>query len=149
MTISEQISRDFKEAMKAREELRLSCLRMLKTSLKNKQVEKGDELTDDEVQGIITSSIKKGKEAAEEFRKGGREDLAQKEEKEVQFLLKYLPEQLSPSEIEGIIKEIIAELSITSPKDLGKIMKVAMTRMAGQAQGKEVNFIARKLLQER
>lgn len=149
MTISQQIARDFKEAMKAREELRLSCLRMLKTSLKNKQVEKGDELTDDEIQGLISSAIKKGKEAAEEFRKGNREDLAQKEEKEVQFLLKYLPEQLSPSEIESIIKEIIAELSITSPKDLGKLMKVAMARMAGQAQGKEVNSIARKLLQER
>ena len=147
MTISEQIARDFKEAMKAREELRLSCLRMLKTSLKNKQVEKGDELTDDEVQALISSAIKKGKEAAEEFRKGGREELAQKEEKEIQFLLEYLPEQLSPSEIESIVKEIIAELSITSPKDLGKLMKVAMARMAGQAQGKEVNLIARKLLQ--
>ena len=147
MTISEQIARDFKEAMKAREELRLSCLRMLKTSLKNKQVEKGDELTDDEVQALISSAIKKGKEAAEEFRKGGREELAQKEEKEIQFLLEYLPEQLSPSEIERIVKEIIAELSITSPKDLGKLMKVAMARMAGQAQGKEVNLIARKLLQ--
>ena len=147
MTISEQIARDFKEAMKAREELRLSCLRMLKTSLKNKQVEKGDELTDDEVQALIGSAIKKGKEAAEEFRKGGREELAQKEEKEIQFLLEYLPEQLSPSEIERIVKEIIAELSITSPKDLGKLMKVAMARMAGQAQGKEVNLIARKLLQ--
>ena len=147
MTISEQIARDFKEAMKAREELRLSCLRMLKTSLKNKQVEKGDELTDDEVQALIGSAIKKGKEAAEEFRKGGRDELAQKEEKEIQFLLEYLPEQLSPSEIESIVKEIIAELSITSPKDLGKLMKVAMARMAGQAQGKEVNLIARKLLQ--
>ena len=147
MTISEQIARDFKEAMKAREELRLSCLRMLKTSLKNKQVEKGDELTDDEVQALIGSAIKKGKEAAEEFRKGGREELAQKEEKEIQFLLEYLPEQLSPSEIGRIVKEIIAELSITSPKDLGKLMKVAMARMAGQAQGKEVNLIARKLLQ--
>ena len=147
MTISEQIARDFKEAMKAREELRLSCLRMLKTSLKNKQVEKGDELTDDEVQALIGSAIKKGKEAAEEFRKGGRDELAQKEEKEIQFLLEYLPEQLSPSEIERIVKEIIAELSITSPKDLGKLMKVAMARMAGQAQGKEVNLIARKLLQ--
>ena len=147
MTISEQIAQDFKEAMKARDELRLSCLRMLKTSLKNKQVEKGDELTDDEVQALIGSAIKKGKEAAEEFRKGGRDELAQKEEKEIQFLLEYLPEQLSPSEIESIVKEIIAELSITSPKDLGKLMKVAMARMAGQAQGKEVNLIARKLLQ--
>lgn len=147
MTISEQIAQDFKEAMKARDELRLSCLRMLKTSLKNKQVEKGDELTDDEIKALIGSAIKKGKEAAEEFRKGGRDELAQKEEKEIQILLEYLPEQLSPSEIESIVKEIIAELSITSPKDLGKLMKVAMARMAGQAQGKEVNLIARKLLQ--
>ena len=149
MTTSQQITQDLKDAMKARDELRLSCLRMLKASLKNKQVEKGEDLTEAEVQAVITSSIKKGKEAAEEFRKGGREELAEKEEKEVHILLKYLPEQLAPSEIEAIIKEIIADLSISSTKDLGRVMKAAMARMAGQAQGKEVNLIAKKLLEER
>lgn len=149
MTISQQITQDLKDAMKARDALHLSCLRMLKASLKNRQVEKGDELTEAEVQAVISSAIKKGKEAAEEFRKGGREDLSQKEEKEVQILLKYLPEQLAPSEIESIIKEIMADLSVSSPKDLGKVMKAAMARMAGQVEGKEVNMIARKLLEER
>ena len=90
--------------------------------------------------------IRKGQEASEEYKKGGREDLAAKEEEEIKIFYNYLPEQLTSVEIENILKEIISELSASSPKDTGKVMKVAMTRMAGKAQGKEVNEIARKLL---
>ena len=132
--------------MKAKEELRLSCLRLLKTSIKHKQVEKGEELKDEDIEAIISSAIRKGQEAAQEFNKGNREDLAAKEEAEIKILYDYLPKQLDSVEIEKIIKEIITELSIDSPKDLGKVMKAAMVRMAGKAQGKEVNEIARRLL---
>jgi uncharacterized protein len=90
--------------------------------------------------------IRKGEEAAAEFRKGNREDMALKEEGEIKVYYEYLPKQLTPGEIEGILRETIAELSATSVKDLGKVMRVAMQRMAGRAQGKEVNEIARKLL---
>jgi uncharacterized protein YqeY len=146
MSLSEKITDDLKDAIKARDTLRTSCLRMLKTSVKNRQVEKGAILKDDEIRSIISSLIRKGQEAANEYRNGGREDLAVKEDLEVKIFYSYLPEQLSPEEIEIILKETISELSADSPKYLGKVMKAAMARIAGKAQGKEVNEIARKLL---
>ncbi|MDB9822400.1 GatB/YqeY domain-containing protein [Deltaproteobacteria bacterium] len=146
MSLSEKITEDLKKAMKAKEVLRISCIRMLKSDLKNRQVEKGDVLRDEEIESLISSLIRKGREAAKEFRNGGREDLAVKEEEEIKILYGYLPEQLQPDEIEGILKETISELSVDNLKDLGKVMKVAMARMAGRAQGKEINEIAKKLL---
>jgi uncharacterized protein YqeY len=146
MSLEKRIVEDLKRAMKNKDQVRTSCLRMLKTSLKNKQVEVGRELKEEEVRAILSSMIKKGKEAAAEFKKGGREDLCLKEEKEIEVYYEYLPRQLSPEEIENTLKAVIAELSAAGPKDLGRVMKAAMARMAGQAQGKEVNEIARKLL---
>ena len=146
MSLNQKIAEDLKQAMKARDSIRLSCLRMLKASLKNLQVEKRRELTDEEIRSVISSLIRKGKEAATEFKNGGREDLALKEEKEIEVFYGYLPQQLTPEKIEATLREIISELSAEGPKDMGKIMKAAMVRMAGKAQGKEVNEIARKLL---
>lgn len=146
MSLQTRIIDDLKKAMKERDSARLSCLRMLKTALKNLQVEKRRELEEGEIQGVISSMIKKGKESAAEFRKAGREDLALKEESEVSILFGYMPEQLTPEDIERILKEIILQLSAEKPSDLGKVMKAAMSKMAGKAQGKEVNEIARRLL---
>ena len=146
MSLEDRIVQELKAAMKAKDELRVSCLRMLKTAMKNKQVERGEKLKDEDIEGIISSLVRKGQEASGEYKKGGREDLAAKEEEEIKILYDYLPEQFSSVDIENILKEIISELSVSSPKDLGKVMKVAMARMAGKAQGKEVNEIARKLL---
>lgn len=146
MNFQEKISNDLKTALKAKDESRLSCLRMLKTALKNKQVEKGQSLKEEEIQTVISSLARKGKEAAGEFRKGNREDLALKEENELKIFYEYLPEQLDHSEIEKVLKEIIADESASGPKDMGKVMKAAMARMAGKAEGKEVSEIARKLL---
>jgi uncharacterized protein YqeY len=146
MPLNQKIAEDLKDAIKAKDSVRTSCLRMLKTSLKNIQVDKGRDLEDEEINAAISSSVRKCKEAAKEFRKGGREDLALKEEQEIKILHEYLPQQLTFAEIEKTLGEIIAELSAKSSKDLGKVMKVAMAKMAGQAQGKEVNEIARKLL---
>jgi uncharacterized protein YqeY len=146
MQFNDKITEDLKKAMKEKDQVRTSCLRMLKAALKNKQVEKGRELEDEEINATISSLVKKGKEAIIEFRAGGREDLALKEEEEVKIFYEYLPQQLGPQEIEKTLREIISELSVTGPKDLGKVMKVAMARMAGQVQGKQVNEIARKLL---
>jgi uncharacterized protein YqeY len=148
MSISQKIIEDLKQAMKARDASRVSCLRMLKSALKNKQVEKGRDLEDQEVQGVVTSLVKKGHEAAKEFRGGNRPDLAAKEEGEIKIFYEYLPEQLTPTDIEKILREIISESSATGVKDLGKVMKAAMAQMAGKAQGKEVNEIARKLLSQ-
>jgi len=146
MSLNQKINEDLKEAMKAKDGGRVSCLRMLKTSVKNLQVDKRRELEDEEIHAVISSTVRKAKEAAGEFRKCGREDLALKEEQEIVVLYDYLPKQLTAAEIEKTLREIIEELAAKSPKDLGKVMKAAMTRMAGQAQGKEVNEIARKLI---
>jgi uncharacterized protein YqeY len=146
MTLDEKIVEDLKKAMKEKETLRLSCLRMLKAALKNLQVDKQRKLKDEEIQGVISSMIKKGKESAKEFRNANREDLALKEETEVAIFYDYLPQQLTSEDVEKILREIISELSAEKLSDLGKVMKMAMPRMAGKAQGKEVNEIAKRLL---
>ena len=146
MSLVQRVAEDLKSAIKAKDEFRTSALRMLKSSLKNAQVEKMHELSDEEAQAVIASLVRKGQEAAAEFRKGNREDTALKEEGEIKLYYEYLPQQLAPAEIEKVIREIMGELSATGVKDIGKVMKVAMQRMAGRAQGKEVNEITRKLL---
>ena len=146
MPLNQKIAEDLKQAMKAKDTIRLSCLRMLKSSLKNMQVEKRRELTDGEIQSVVSSMVRKGKEASKEFRNGNREDLALKEEEEIEIFYEYLPHQLTPEEIEETVRQIISELSADSPKDMGNVMKSAMARMAGQVQGKEVSEIVRKLL---
>lgn len=146
MSLNEKIVEDLKTAIKAKDQIRVSCLRMLKASMKNKEVENRRELKDAEIHSIISSSVRKGKDAIEEFRRGNREDLALKEAEEIQILSEYLPRQLAPEEIEAILREIISEISASSPKDLGKVMKSAMARMAGKAEGSAVNEIARRLL---
>jgi uncharacterized protein len=142
----EKIAHDLTDAIKAKDERRLSCLRVLKAAVTNEQGRRTQALEEEDVQAVIQSLIRKGQEAAVEFRKGNREDMAAKEEGEVKILSGYLPQQLAPAEIEKALKEIIAEVSASGPKDLGKVMKAAMGRLSGKVQGKEVNEIAKRLL---
>jgi uncharacterized protein YqeY len=146
MTTLQNINKDLGMAMKSKDEVRVSSLRMMKSELKNKQVEKGHDLSEEEIQSVITSLIRKGRDAAVQFREGHREDLALREEKEIEIFYGYLPRQLDPTEIQQVLEDVISELSPNGLKDLGKVMKVAMIRMAGKAQGKEVNEIAKRLL---
>jgi len=146
MALNEQIALDLKESMKARDKVRTDCLRMLKTAVKNAEIEKSRALDDGEIRSIIASLIKKGKEAAMDFRKGHREDLAAHEEAGVRIYYEYLPAQLRSEEIEEILKQVISECGAQGPKDIGRVMKIAMAQMAGRVQGKEVNEIAKKLL---
>ena len=146
MSLSQRITTELKKAIKAKDAVRISCLRMLKADLKNRQIEKGSDLEELEIQSTVSSLIRKGQEAAKEFRGGDRPDLATKEEEEIKILYEFLPEQLDSADIEKKVKDIISELSATGPKDLGKVMKAAMAQMAGKVQGKEVNEIARRLL---
>jgi len=132
--------------MKAREAVRRDCLRMLKTAVKNREIEERRELDEQEIQSIISSQIKKRKEAIRDFQKGHREDLIEKEEAEIQFLLEYLPKQMSPGEIEAVLMDILSNTEAKGPKDLGKVMKEAMANMAGKAEGKTVSEIAKRLL---
>jgi uncharacterized protein len=146
MTLEDQINEDLKNSMKSRDETRVSCLRFLKSNLKNKQVEKMGKLQDEEILAVISSLIRRSMESVKEFKQGGREDLAAKEEREIEILYGYLPKQLSPEDVESTIRETISELSAEGIKDLGKVMKAAMGRLSGKAQGKEVNEIAKRLL---
>lgn len=145
-SLVEKIAQDLKEAMKAKDEFRLSCLRVLKAAITNEQGRRTEPLKDGDVLAVIQSLVRKGQEAAAEFRKGHREDAAVKEEGEVKILSGYLPNQLDPAEVEKVLREIIAEVSASGPKDLGKVMKAAMGRLSGKVQGKEVNEIAKRLL---
>jgi hypothetical protein len=145
-SLVEKIAQDLKEAMKAKDEFRLSCLRVLKAAVTNEQGRRTEPLKDSDVLAVIQSLVRKGQEAAAEFRKGHRDDVAAKEEAEVKILSGYLPVQLAPAEIEAVIREVMAEVSASGPKDLGKVMKAAMARLAGKVQGKEVNEIAKRLL---
>jgi len=146
MTLYDDIIHDLTSAIKGRDTLRLSVLRGLKTAIKNKQVELRQELNEDQIRGVISSEIKKRKEAIEVFNQGSRSDLADKEEAELEILSGYLPPQLSGEEIKEILVKVIEELSASGPKDLGRVMKSAMSRLAGRADGREVNQLARELL---
>ncbi len=147
MTIVEQVEKDLVAAMKAREELRLSVLRMMKTALKNKQVELSKPLADEEAVAVLRTLLKQRRDSVEQFRKGGREELADKEEAEIVVLQGYLPAAASDEDVEVAVAAAIAETGASGAKDLGKVMKASMGKLAGKnADGKRVSEIARKKL---
>lgn len=140
MTLVEQVEKDLVAAMKAREELRLSVLRMMKTALKLKQTESGQPLADAEALAVLRTLVKQRHESAEQFRKGGREELAEKEEAEIKIIEAYLPAAATDEEIEAAVAAGIVETAATTPKDLGKVMKVTMSKLAGKnVDGKRVS----------
>jgi uncharacterized protein YqeY len=147
MGLYEGIIGDLTKAIKDRDKERLSVLRGVKAAIKNKQVElRLEELTDEQIFGVIKSEVKKRKEAIEKFVEGSRQDLAEKEEAELTILSDYLPPQVSEEEIKEILAQVIQEVSASGPKDLGKVMKSAMVKFEGRADGREVNRLARELL---
>jgi uncharacterized protein YqeY len=146
MGLYDDIILDLTNALKEQEKEKLLVLRGLKTAIKNKQVELRQEPNEDQIRGVISSEIKKRKEAIEKFNEGSRPDLAEKEEAEMEILFCYLPPQLSTEEIKEILTQAIEETAANSPKDLGKVMKSAMPRLIGRANGREVNTLARELL---
>lgn len=145
-SLTERLNQAFKEALKSREEVTLSTLRMLRTAIRNKEVELRHKLTDEEIQAVIGTQVKQRREAMAEYTKAGRPDLARKEEEELNVLLSFLPPQLSPEELEKEVTRIIAEVGAVGPKDLGKVMKTAMARFAGRADGKVVQEIVKRKL---
>ena len=140
MALAEQIEKDLVAAMKAREELRLSVLRMAKAALMNKKVELGKIPEDAEALAVLRTLIKQRRDSVEQFRKGKRDDLADKEEAEIKIIERYLPAGASDEEIEAALAVAIQETGATSAKDLGKVMKAAMAKLAGKSvDGKQVN----------
>ena len=147
MTLNEQITADITAAMKAKDAPRLSALRMLKAAVMNKGVEKGRDLDDGEVLQVVTSLVKQRRDSIEQFAKGGRTDLVDKETAEVRVLEHYLPPAASAEDIDAAVSAAIAETGASSPKDIGKVMKAVMPRLAGKnADGRVVNETVRRKL---
>lgn len=140
MPLVEQIDRDIIAAMKAKAELKLSTLRMMKTALKLKQVESGKPLSDADAVAILRTLVKQRHDSAEQFRQGGRGELADKEEAEIKIVEAYMPAAASDEEIDAAVAGAIAETGAATAKDIGKVMKSAMAKLAGKnADGKRVN----------
>ena len=146
MSLQEQISAALKDAMRARDEAKMATLRLALTAIKKREKETRSLLEDLEVISVITSQIKQRRESIEQYRKAGREDLAQTEENELQILQGYMPEQASEEEMSKTLDEIIAELGAVSMKDMGKVMKAAMAKLAGKAEGGAINAMVKAKL---
>ena len=147
MPLIDEISAAMVVAMKAKDQARLAPLRMAKAALMNREVEKGRPLDDTEAQQVMVTLIKQRRDSIEQFLKGGRDDLAARETAEIAVLETYVPPPLDPSEIECAVDESIREAGATSSKDLGRVMKAVMTRMAGRgADGRVINEIVRRKL---
>jgi len=147
MSMNDQVGADIAAAMKARDASRLSALRMLKAAVMNKGVEKGRDLDDAEVLQVIASLVKQRRDSIEQFTNAGRTDLVEKETAELKVLQAYLPAAATAEEIDAAVKEAIAETGASSVKDMGKVMKAVMPKLAGKnADGKAVNEAVRRTL---
>ena len=147
MALNDQVSADLTAAMKARDASRLSALRMLKAAVMNKSVEKGRDLDDAEILQVVASLVKQRRDSIEQFAKAGRSDLVEKETGEIAVLQAYLPPSATAEEIDAAVAEAIAETGASSPKDMGKVMKAVMPKLAGKnADGKAVNEAVRRTL---
>ena len=146
MHLKERLIEDMKDSMKKGEQIKLSAIRMVRAGIKNKEIEIGRELKDEDVVGVISSAIKQRKDSYAQFLNANRMDLAEKEKKEIEVLSIYLPEQMGEDEIKKRIKEIISETGAATSKDIGRVMKILMPEMKGKADGNLVNKIAREML---
>lgn len=146
MTIAECIEADVKTAMKNKNELELSTLRLVRSSLKNKQIESGKELSDDDVLAVLKTSKKQMLDAMADFEAGGRQDLIDRQKQELEIIERYLPAAMSPEELEGIVKEAVEASGATSQADFGKAMGAAMKAVEGRADGNDVRALVQRFL---
>jgi uncharacterized protein YqeY len=147
MELQERIERALKEAMRERHETKRNAIRLLMTALKVKEKDLKRALNEAEMQQVIASQIKQRRDSVEQYRQAKRADLAALEEEEIGILQAFLPEALSPEALERLVREAIAEAGAQSVKDMGKVMKVLMPKLAGRADGKQVNELVRAKLQ--
>jgi hypothetical protein len=147
MALIDDVQAAIADAMRSKSAARLSALRMLKAALMNREVEKGRGLDDHEARQVVTSLVKQRKDSIEQFTRGGRQDLVDKEAAEILVLESYLPAAADPAVVEQAVSEAVAETGATSPKDMGRVMKAAMAKLAGQTvDGKAVNELVRQKL---
>ncbi len=146
MNLEERFQEDLQSAMKSGDRAAVDVLRLLRTRLKEASVAKMDDLSEDEIYKTIGTEIKKRREAIELFEKGGRSDLAAREHREIEILEGYMPPRLSEDEIRTLAAEAVRESGAESPRDLGKVMKILMPRVANRAEGSKVRAIVKQLL---
>ena len=148
MSLHDRLSEDLKSAMKSRDQLRMDVIRMIKAAVQYKEVELKQDLDDAGMSRIMTTLIKQRKEAAEQFEKGNRQDLAERERLEISIIEGYLPAALSSEELADLVQTVIKDSGATSLKDMGQVMKAVMAKLAGQAvDGKVVSDLVKAALQ--
>jgi len=146
MKIQDKIQDDMKAALKSGDKLVLETLRMLRAQMKNVTIEKGEDLSEEDVFGILSKEMKKRKESIKLYNEGGRQELAEKEEQEMKVLSAYMPEELSPEELNVIISKAISETSAEGLKDMGKVMGAVMPQVKGRADGKVIQDLVKTKL---
>jgi uncharacterized protein YqeY len=146
MTIAERLDADLKDALRARDAIRTSTIRLARAAVQNAEIERRRPLTDDEVMAILRHEVKRRREAIEGFERGGRDDLVQKEKLEMAILLGYLPAPLGEQEVRHIVAEVVSGLDAGAERDFGRVMGQVMRRIAGRAEGKTVERIVREVL---
>jgi uncharacterized protein YqeY len=149
MALKDRIETDLKAAMKDKDAARLSCVRMLKSAIKYREIELMKPLDDAGVEGVVASEIKRRRDSVEQYRAGNREDLASKEEAEIAVLQGYLPQQLSADEVAAKVDAAIAKAGAKGPKDMGAVMKLLMPEVQGRADGKVVSELVKQKLAPR
>ena len=146
MGLGERLVEEMKAAMKSGDKLRLSTIRMIRSTMKNKEIELRKPLDDETIQRVIQGMVRKGEESLEQFKLGGRMDLVEKETQEIEVLKSFLPQSLTREEVVKIIDQTIEETQVTSLKDLGKVMKSVMSKLQGKADGKLINQLVKERL---
>ena len=146
MALKERLTEDMKSALRNRETVRLGLVRMIRSQVKNREIAKGNELSDEQVVEVVSSLIKSRREALEFAVKGDRKDLVARAEEELEVLASYLPDQLSEEEIRSVVREAIDQTGGAGPGDLGRVMGAVMPRVKGRADGRLVNDIVRECL---
>lgn len=146
MSVTERLNQDMKEAMKAKDKLRLSVIRMLKAAFQKESIEQKRPLTAEEEVTILARELKQRKDSLHEFEKANRHDLAEQVTAEIMVVMGYLPEQLSEDAVRTVVAEVIAQVGATSASDFGAVMKAVMPRLKGQAEGGLINRVVKELL---
>ncbi|MEO3947396.1 GatB/YqeY domain-containing protein [Gorillibacterium sp. CAU 1737] len=147
MTLNEQLNEDMKQAMKSQDKFKLSVIRMVRSAIKNIEIDQRKTLDDNEVLDILNREIKQRRDALQEFQKAGRDDLAESAQAEIAVIAKYLPQQLTEEEVQAIVRQTIQETGASSKADMGKVMSALMPKVKGRADGKLVNQVVQQNLQ--
>jgi uncharacterized protein YqeY len=146
MSLRERLTEEMKVAMKARDDLKLSAIRMIRSAVKNREIELKRELDDQGITEIVSTLVKQRRESIRLFKEAGRQDLVEKEERELSTLFDFLPQQLSREEVTALVVKVVAECGAQGGKDMGRVMKALMPHVAGRADGKMVSEVVKETL---